>query len=383
METLSIPQKALHTPEVGDHTTIHWKQLWSLAALYGSVIIGWIAYQNYQPRLLVQFRFTDFTFLLTVAQGIILVITPLIAGKLGDRFRFEKGHRLPVISSGISFAAMIFMAVAFTLLGNPGEIFRWMLPVLIVFWLIAMSIFTSPALSTIELFTPIDKLPHAMAVLTITGNLIYSLEPVIVDIIDYLGAPVTFILGGVVVFLSGYALKKNSLGLFRRSGNREAGISSQGETIKSLYGSILFLGLTVGVATTMMFNAFPSVLEPKLNSLLPMQGKHMVVGILLLSAILSWPTSFVVNKYGMNRIFQISFMLIAASACAIFFLDSTAGVLLMVMLFAIAFTSLSVSALPLAIHRAAHTEKVFCVGLFFSGVALPEAFWEAWLVYGG
>src|SRR5687768_15849253 len=94
---------------------IQWKQLWSLAALYASIIIGWIAYANYQPKLLVQCQFTDFAFMLTLAQAIILVITPPVAGKIGDRFRLEKGHRLPIISSGISFAAMVFMAVAFTL----------------------------------------------------------------------------------------------------------------------------------------------------------------------------------------------------------------------------------------------------------------------------
>ncbi|MBA4145950.1 MAG: hypothetical protein C0523_09320, partial [Cytophaga sp.] len=53
--------------------TIQWKQLWSLAALYSSIVIGWIAYHNYQPKLLVKFNFTDFTFLLTLVQGIILV----------------------------------------------------------------------------------------------------------------------------------------------------------------------------------------------------------------------------------------------------------------------------------------------------------------------
>ena len=180
METISLSR---------EQGQIHWKQLWSLAALYGSVIIGWIAYENYQPKLLEKFEFTGYSFLLTLAEGIILVATPPLAGMLGDRYRFEKGHRLPIITSGISFAAMIFMAVAFTLLGNPGEVFKWVLPILIVCWLIAMSIFTSPALSTLELFTPVDKLPRAMAVLTIVSNLLYAMEPVIVDLIDFLGAP--------------------------------------------------------------------------------------------------------------------------------------------------------------------------------------------------
>mgnify|MGYP003578267933 FL=1 len=60
MDTLSIPKP-------GETATIHWKQIWSLAALYASIIIGWIAYQNYQPKLLVQFQFTDYTLFLTVS----------------------------------------------------------------------------------------------------------------------------------------------------------------------------------------------------------------------------------------------------------------------------------------------------------------------------
>lgn len=379
METLSVLKTGERLSKPDD--SIHWKQLWSLAALYGSVIIGWIAYQNYQPRLLAQFQFTDFTFMLMAAQGIILVITPLIAGRLGDQYRLEKGHRLPVITTGISFAAMVFMAVAFSLLGNPGEVFRWVLPVLIVLWLIAMSIFTSPALSTMELFTPVDRLPHAMAILTITANLIYSLEPVIVDIIDYLDAPVTFMAGGAMVFLSGYALKKNSLGLFRQTGNREAG-PADAVRLKSPYGLIFFLGLSAGLATTVLFYLLPLILAEKADPVFKADGKMVTVGILLLSALLSWPASKIISRYGMQQIFWISFTAIALTTLAIYTLSSPVLVFVLVVIFSITFTSLSVASLPLAISRAAFSQKVFCVGIFFSGVALPEAAWEAWVAYG-
>ena len=108
METIAVPKS-----QKTEVAPIQWKQLWSLAALYASIIIGWIAYENYQPKLLVQFNFTNFTFALILAQAIITVVTPPIAGRMGDRFRFTTGLRLPIISSGISFAAMI--------LGSPGD----------------------------------------------------------------------------------------------------------------------------------------------------------------------------------------------------------------------------------------------------------------------
>ncbi|MBY0434931.1 MAG: hypothetical protein K2U26_12550, partial [Cyclobacteriaceae bacterium] len=276
---------------------MHWKQLWSLAALYGSIVIGWIAYQNYQPKLLEKFHFMEFTLFLTIAQGLILVVTPPIAGRMGDRFRVQKGHRLPIITLGMSFAAMVFMAVAFTLFTNPGEISRWILPVLIVFWLVAMSIFTSPALSTIELFTPVERMPKAMALITIVGNLLYALEPVIVDIIDFLGAPLTFVTGGLVVFLSGYFLSKNSLSLFQQK-REMVSAKIQGASEKQ-YGFIFLMGIGMGLATSVMFNLFP----PVYDRILGVNGKWMLVVILVLSAGLSLPLSNVINQLGLKRSF--------------------------------------------------------------------------------
>ena len=371
MDTLALSEETCVTV---NEKNIHWKQLWSLAALYASVIIGWIAYQNYQPRLLVQFGFMDYTFVLTAAQAVILVITPLIAGRIGDRYRAQKGHRLPIISSGISFAAMVFMSVAFTLLGNPGEFFKWILPVLIVLWLISMSVFTSPALSTMELFTPADKLPRAMAVLTITGNLVYALEPVIVDVIDYVGAPLTFILGGVLVFASGYALQKNALGLFRHTGEKEkTSASYPGE---SPYAFIFFLGLSVGLASTVLFYFLPPIFGERSDMLFSSNLTFLVVGILLFSALISWPVSSVINRYGIKRSFWIGFCLFLAATGGIYAVTSSTLLLIFLLIFAVSFTTMSVASLPLAIKRAANSEKVFCVGIFFSGIALPEGLWE-------
>jgi MFS family permease len=356
---------------------IRWKQLWSLAALYASVVVGWIAYQRYQPKLLVEFHFTQFSLLLVVAEAIIVTVTPPLAGLLGDRYRAEKGHRIPIISAGISFAAMIFMAVAFTLLGHPGEIFKWILPVLIICWLIAMSIFTSPALSTLELFTPVEQLPRAMALLTIIGNLVYALEPVIVDIIDYAGAPATFMAGGAVVALSGLALKKNSLHLFKTQAGREEAADADADLGTARYGHILLLGIALGTATTVMFNLFPDVLQPRIGARLhAANGKVLLVYILVLSAIASWPASNVVTRLGLRKTFYGSLFLIVPVMTLLFVVQQPIFVLVLTLLFALLFSTLSVSSLPLAIRRAAFEHKVFSVGIFFSGVALPDGIIE-------
>lgn len=354
---------------------IEWKQLWSLAALYGSIVIGWIAYHNYQPKLLNQFNFTEFAFALVLAQSIILVLTPPIAGKIGDRFRFKDGHRIPIISSGISFAAMIFMAVAFTLFSNPGEIFKWILPVLIVLWLVSMSIFTSPALSTLELFTPIDKLPRAMAILTIVANLIYSLEPVIVDLIDYLGAPVTFMLGGVITFASGYALKKNSLSLFNSKGQQPRA-EIRFDTQRSDYFFILFMGMVLGLTTTLLFNYLPDLLQVNLANIIAWEGKWILVSVLFITAVLSLPASDFINKIGTHKSFWLSFLANSVALALLFVTGSGWLTIVILLVYTASFTVLSVSSLPLAIEKANYYEKVFCVGIFFSGVALPDGIVE-------
>jgi hypothetical protein len=275
---------------------------------------------------------------------------------------------------------MVFMAVAFTLLSNPGEIFRWVLPVLIVFWLIAMSIFTSPALSTIETFIPVEKLPRAMAILTITANLLYSLEPVIVDIIDYVGAPGTFIAGGALTFLAGFALKKNAMDLF----NKNASNSSRPQaamvfdTQRSSYGFIFLMGIVLGIATTVLFNIFPDVLQVKLADLLnDGSSKIMLVGILIVSGILSLPFSTLINIYGLRKSFLISCFLTTFSIVGILLFTAPLLILLLLAIFAIGFAALSVSTLPLAMEKSNYYEKVFCVGVFFSGVALPDGIVEA------
>ncbi len=360
---------------------IEWPQLWSLSALYASIVIGWIAYHNYQPKLLIQFHFTDYTFILMVVQGIILVITPPIAGRLGDRFRFQQGSRIPVISTGISFAAMIFMAVAFTLLGNPGEYFKWILPLLIVCWLIAMSIFTSPALSTLELFVPVDKLPRAMAILTIVANLLYSLEPVIIDLIDYLGAPITFMIGGIAVFVSGLALKRNSISLFNLHPGKPK-TEMRLDTQKSSYVFIFFLGIALGFPTTMLFNYFPDILQTNLGLFSGgLAGKWILVLVLIFSTLIILPISNWVNKKGVQKSFQLSFLVNMISLAGVVLFHAPIIALLMILIFTFSFTSLSVSSLPLAIERANYYEKVYCVGIFFSGVAVPDGIVEAIQAY--
>jgi len=356
-----------------------WKQLWSLAALYASVVIGWIAYYNYQPKLLEQYNFTDLTLFLFISQGIIMTITPLIAGKLGDRFRQTAGQRLPIITAGISFAAMIFMAVAFTLIADPGETFRWIIPILVVFWLASMALFTSPAISTVELFAPSGKLPRAMAILAIVYGLIYAIEPIVIDLVDFLGAPLTFITGGVLVSVSGLILKKNT--------GKVIDVVKQGvdykNEIKSNYTYSLFLGMAFGIITTVLFNLFPDWIEGKINA--SIHGDLVVSIALGTAALLSLPVSRFVEKKGLYLPALLSIMFCFLVLFGIYYFDSAAMIIAFLIIFVIFYSMASVSLLPLSLSLINHKNKVFGVGVFYCGFEIPNGILEAVLVafHGG
>jgi MFS family permease len=348
-----------------------WKQMISLTLLYASVIIGWIAYYNYQPILLQTYDFTHLTLFLFISQGIILVVTPLIAGKLGDKYRFTAGKRLPIISAGVSFAAMIFMATAFTLFSEPGPIFRWILPGLIVVWLFSMALFTSPALSTIEVFVPIRKLPTAMALLTIVYGLLYAVEPVIVDLINFLGATLTFVVGGVAVFLSGLLMRKNTTYIVDKPMVKDHR--------KSDYTYALSLGMALGAATTILFNIFPLWFTERSFTIFGLGDSKIVCLVLALVAAISLPISKIVESRSVFKSVLISILGTLLVSFGLYFIENSAITFILLLLFAVFYAVMSVSFLPTALTIVNDKNKVFGVGVFFAGFEIPNGILEAFM----
>jgi len=182
-------------------------------------------------------------------------------------------------------------------------------------------------------------------------------------------------LGGVVVFVSGYALRKNSLSLFNNKEHRPR-TEFKFDTQRSNYLYILIMGIALGLSTTVLFNYFPDLLQANLSGITNLEGKWLIVLVLFVTALLSLPVSNYVSRLGTYKSFWWSF-LVNSIALILLFLTSSAGLTLPVLLiYTVSFTVLSISSLPLAIEKANYYEKVFCVGIFFSGVELPDAIVE-------
>jgi MFS family permease len=349
-------------------SSIQWKQMFSLLSLYASVIIGWIAYHRYQPALLDTFNMQEFSPILVWVQAIILVLTPPLAGYLGDKYRNRLGNRLRIITLGVSFAAMIFMTVAFTLIVNPPQSFvLYALPILVTLWLFAMSLFTSPAISTIEMFSPSTELPVTVAALTITSDLLYSLEPVIVDIIDFLGGAATFAVGGIIVSISGYLLRKYSLKIIVDGQE----IRPDHHKPTSKMGRVIVLGVGMGLFSGIIIEVFPDYLD-KLQPIVGISGQWVSSIVLMLTAVFSIIISRKVTKGNIIKLLLTGLVFAGLSTLGVFTITSNLFIIICLIIFAAFYAMVNVTALPLALQNTSIKQKVLGVGVFFCGFEIPN-----------
>lgn len=350
---------------------IKWPQIISLIALDIAIIISWIAYHKYQPGLLVQFNFVDFTLPLLILQGIILLVTPPIAGLIADRMIRNGGNRLPVITIGINFVSMVFMVVALTVFANPQGFIRLLFPVMIALWLISMNIFHSPAISTVEMFVPARKLPQVIALFAVVADLSSAIEPVIIDLIEFFGGPLTFAVGGALVFGTGFWFTRSTRNLVM---NQEEADDSGYNVQTSNFPLVILLGILMGVGVMFFFELFPAWTELQLSFVGGdgISGNAFTSILIAVAAVLSYPLSLWLENKDIRTFALIGGLTIAALIGALYVLDGPLAVGVY-FLYPVAFALISVTFLPIAFLSLERRHKVFGIGLFFGGLELASS----------
>ncbi|WP_448518797.1 MFS transporter [Rhodoflexus sp.] len=351
---------------------IRWSQLISLALLSSSIAISWVAYHNFQAPLLEQFGFQYLGKFVLIAQAIILFIVPPLAGALGDRYRQKGGSSLPVIMAGIGIVAMIFMSVATTIAISPDGIFRWLFPVLVTLWLIAMNIFHAPALAGLEEMVSIKNMPIAAGLLVFATDIAYSLEPVLVPIAQSLGAPVTFAAGGILILISGI-IYRNQVGV---QANKAIHQESQ-QAKKSNFVAVFFNGLLLGICITFIQEILPT---------LAIAQKSLIGGNQLAAAVLAMAATFALfaGRIVVRLNWQQYFIPIVALALLLmftFFLEMPSWLSAIILgLFITLLAFASVTALPSSFTRLRAEHKALGIGMFLAGSELMSSLIRAELL---
>lgn len=342
----------------------NWNQIYALLTLNAAVVFSWIAYHNYQPKVLELFHFQELTFFLVVSQAIILVFIPSAAGWIGDSLIKMGGSSFIVFTVGVSVTAMIFMCVAFTVGVSSTIDLTAALPFMIVIWLISMNIFHSPANSMLELFAPAKQLPAAMALMVMTTDLLYAFENQVVNFVDAIGPVYTFALGGVLLIITGYFFRKSTQHVDLR---REYAEADQRE---SNFLNVLLAGVFLGIATAAIKNLLPAWL-PTSESWL--DASWLVSFVLVVAALAAWPLSIYINKIGVRSALVYGITGTFVGLAASYFLATSLYVAVPVcIVIGLSYSMASVSAFPLALHNLSPKNITLGAGIFFGSVEIAE-----------
>ena len=343
---------------------IRWPQVFSLLTLDLAILLSWMAYNEYQPQLVAKLSNGFQAPLFLGLQVSILVITPPFAGYLTDRLLARGVGRLVAVNLGISLAAMLFMAVAFALSGFGSGLPIALLQCLVVLWLVSMNIFHAPALSMLEMCAPRNLLSGVAALFALLSGLAGALEPSIAPLINSLGAPATFAVGGLVLLLAGVWFLRSGQGLERQ---REESHAATAEV--SSFGWITAMGLTLGLGETLMNDLLPVWIARNGDLLSGLSTPGQSSLLYALAALAALPSGMAGNRFKAERLARTAGMTSLALGAAAWCLP--AGIARFALwLFPVPYSALAVVALPAAFAHLTPVHKVLGVGLLFSGIEL-------------
>jgi MFS family permease len=273
--------------------SILWVQVWVLAGLQGAITLTWLIYNAYLPQLLTKFGFPASlaATLLIIENALAVIMEPLMGG-LSDRSQRWVGTRFPFITAGVILASSLFIAipciVTFT---PPTTVLRGVLPLALVAWALAMTIFRSPALALLAKSAMPAELPLAVSVVTLTGGVIGAFRPIANKYILSLGSIFTFSIGSFVLLAAAFVLR---LASSPDIPNTEA--KTPKIPIKNL-ALIFGTGCSVAWGSRLLMDALGKLLKAQLNKDVSM----LMVGIGLVIAFAYLPAGWVASKVG-NRL---------------------------------------------------------------------------------
>ncbi|WP_375479724.1 MFS transporter [uncultured Nostoc sp.] len=344
------------------HLNILWVQVWVLAAVQGAITLSWLIYNIYLPQLLTQFGFSA-----SLAVGLVLVENALgavlepVMGGLSDQARRWVGTRFPFISVGMILASALFIAIPCVVsLIPPTIVMRSLLPIVLVAWALAMTIFRSPVMCLLGMYSTPAQLPLAVSFVTLTGGVIGAFRPISYKFILSLGPVYTFATGSFVML--------GAAAVLRLVNPPEAPVNRhQAETVKlPLQKLALILGTGFGVAWGIRFlmDVLGKVLKAQLNT---DNIDVLMVWIGLAIAIASIPAGIFAVKIG-NR--QAMLCGICAIIPSLLIMISVGAQIPIIVLIVASFSLIVNGAIPFALGLVPQRWAGLGIGTYFGGFAL-------------
>ncbi|MEG4575768.1 hypothetical protein QUA56_24310 [Microcoleus sp. N3A4] len=346
---------------------ILWRQVGGVAVLQGAITLTWMLYRLYLPQLLAGFGFAGFDRGIGLLEDSLAIAIEPFAGWLSDKQRRWMGTRFPLIVVGTILSSVLFIAIpAIFIFGNPVSPLRWMLPVVIVAWAVAMAMFRSPAVSLLGQYATQTQLPQAMSLLVLVGGLVGAARPVAGDFILSLGPAFAFAIGSFVL-LGAVA--------FLRSVNPDVALSElPPDTQISEKVSITALGLiaVTGMAVAWGSRAMGERILPHVfqTQIAGVDSKLLMAGFTLALAVASLLAGVIAVRLGNQRMLLGGLVATAVLLLAMVF--SQGLVMVAATVLAVIFTNslIATGTVPFALSLVPPLRGGLGVGFYFGGFSL-------------
>jgi MFS family permease len=359
-----------------------WRQVWGVAALLSAIVFSWMAYGFYQPVILHKLGFHQLAESLGIVQGFLGAAIEPLAGAMSDRLLRRTGSRLPAIAFGVTLAGLLFVTIGLLLHGNLPPELRWIVPVLMTFWVISMIIFRGPVISLLRQFAPTESLPAANSILTLVFGLIGAIGPVFSRVIELLGAANTFLFGAVMLMSGAILLWSNfpqvmvkvEPNLVVANALTPAVAAVPDRSLHYQFSQWLEnfgVGFGSGLVVNILLRVCPQRLHEHLFNIAP---EDIAAGLLFISAIAAIPLERQVKKWGLNRSMIISSLAISISIIVGLSSNSLAISLPIFCLGGVAMGILFVTQIPWCLGRLSYRQTGLSTGLYFGGMGAATAF---------
>lgn len=297
-----------------------------------------------------------------ILQGLLAAFIEPLIGAFSDRIQRNLGSRLPMISVGVTLAGVIFVATSLLVQQNLQGGIRWILPVLMTVWVMAIIAFRSPAIALLRQFAPVAELPQANAVLLIVFGLIGAIGPILDDFLKKIGASITFMLAAIALIIGACILQSfTPVHRFDPSTlDRDAPCSVPTQLLTLIF----VVGLCAGFEVNLLMSIFPKELQAQLPSF---KAEYITSTILLLSAIASVPLGKLTTLLGADHAMLFGLGTMTGLMGLTLLNDSHIQALGIILAFGVSFGLVFISMIPLALGMVAPSHAGLGTGLYFSG----------------
>ncbi|MFM7530679.1 MAG: MFS transporter [Nodosilinea sp.] len=363
-------------------TSMLWAQVGSLALVQGAISLTWVIYNLYLVKLLTGLGFPQaWAAGLLVVENLLAIVMEPLMGTFSDRRQHDLGTRFPMIALGVILAAGLFFLIPTALVWGQHSLLRWLLPLLLVAWALAMTIFRSPALSLLGRYAFRTQLPQAASVLTLVGGLAGAMGPFSSQWILSLGAGVAFGAGSVVLLgamaVLGWVGPNQTITPPEISPGDAPRAPSVPSGVSLLHLALVFgAGVGVTLGFRLMMTTFPIVLKQQVaNASVP-----TTMGMIFLAlALTALPAGSLATRLGNRRAMVVGLALLVLLTAGMLTIQTPGLGTAIALLFGGAFSLVANGTIPFALQMVPPTKAGLGTGMYFSGGALALSLWGFFL----